>query len=265
MCRQGIAMVLGKEPIVEEVRGADGVVTRTTKLLDAEPAKAGRLGEAACANARWQGCMYYAMLLARGDGLPHDRVRAEALTQYACSKGHALACESLQSNGIPPVQNPTLPPAPSWVDAPPLEQSASAPAHDTTVATLQQLRKERESGRAVAPGEADLIARCLGGTRDACYRLGQGYEKGVGMTRDATRSAFYYEKACGIGHEAACAHLEKSAVTASTSSVWARFGVPAITICGLLVVALIASRRRASAQARARPRPAPVRPAVPRR
>ena len=287
MCRQAISMALGRAPAVEEVRGPDGRVTRTTKLLPADPAKAGRLGEEACGHGRWQSCMLYTMLLERGDGVPQDRARAEALTHYACSKGHALACDALQSRGTslsataaPPTtsergeqRQPTADPGAvamleKWKQEHEAKQQQLSPEQQLLVFQRQQQQQQQAAAAqaaanapAVGAEEADLITRCLAGTRDACYNLARGYEQGRGMARDATRATFYYEKACDIGHPAACAHLQQRASSASPSSFNGMLvGIP--VLLGLVVVVIVATRRRAATEDKsARPRPAPVRPA----
>lgn len=298
MCRQGILISLGKQPIVEEVRRPDGGMTRETKTLAADPGKAGWLGEEACAHGRWQSCMLYAMLLERGDGVPQDRLRAEALTHFACSKGHASACTSLQSRGITPAADIVLPARPSWVSQPRAEQQRKTETQTNADALLRfarewqekqkpqsqelspeqkllldqkQLEERRqqaaaqaaESAPPVDPAEADMITKCLAGTREVCHSLAQGYEQGTGgLPRDATRSSFYYEKACDLGHALACAHLGKAGPGEDAPSTRTPTTVlVVIAIGGLLGAAVFVSRRRTREDNTAgSSRPIPVRP-----
>jgi hypothetical protein len=292
MCRQAIATAAGKHPIVEEVRGADGRVTQTTKLAPADPGKTGWLGEEACTHGQWQSCMLYTMLLARGDGVPKDRQREEALMQYACGKGHSLACDSLKQRGVAASAGAQLPPRPTWVMRPapertaPVTVTAQTPARqssDEMVARLQQWQaqeqqRQRESTSPNTPLNADdpiesgMIERCLAGTRGDCYSLARGYDQGEGLPRDAGRAAFYYDKACQAGHSAACDRLGKPRATpaparAAAAPQPAAGGLSTTTLAGagigalVLVAVLVLSRRGGStAEPRPRPRPVPVRP-----
>jgi hypothetical protein len=147
-CRKGLAIALGKEPGLQEVRLPNGTVTQTSKLMPPDVPKSGWLGEEACANRHWRSCMLYVLLLERGDVVPADRAHAQALMQRACDDGHFRACQRLKDDGIAQLLNPPRPPRPSWVKAP-----AAEPLPRATVAVPPPLAppSERSSAQPAAP------------------------------------------------------------------------------------------------------------------
>jgi hypothetical protein len=147
-CRKGLAIALGKEPGIQEVRLPNGTVTHTNKLMLPDVPKAGWLGEEACANRHWRSCMLYVLLLERGDVVPADRAHAQALMQRACDDGHFRACQRLKDDGIAQLLNPPRPPRPSWVKAPVAEP---LPRATVAVPPPHAPPSERSSAQPAAP------------------------------------------------------------------------------------------------------------------
>ncbi len=219
-CRQAVSAALGKAAIVQEERLPDGGVRRTGKLLEADVPKAGWLMEEACAHGHWETCMLYVMLLERGDQVPADPVRAEALLQVACAGHHFRACEGLREKRVEPSPNPGLPPRPTWVRQPtppprePLPPLPSGfgrtpepvmPSPPTTTPAPPDRPMDPDD-----PTETELVEACRRGGVGSCYSLAMGYERGQGVPQDAQRSRYYYEKACDGGVQRACDRIGKA-------------------------------------------------------
>jgi TPR repeat protein len=147
----------------------------------------------------WQSCMLYTMLLERGDVVPQDRAREVALVQYACSKDHFRARESLKERGIRLVASPTLPERPTWIKQPKADPPSSftvtlPPAPPSFEERLMQLQRERgpippeKPLSTDDPVESELIERCLSGKRSDCFNLARGYDQGTGVPQDAARA-----------------------------------------------------------------------------
>jgi TPR repeat protein len=62
----------------------------------ADPAKAAPLYKSACDRGERRGCVSYALLLARGAGVPKDETAARSALQQACTENVPRACEFLE-------------------------------------------------------------------------------------------------------------------------------------------------------------------------
>ncbi len=117
-------------------------------------------------------CSYAGRMTLEGDGLDPDEERGLAMLDRACAAGERIACQ-------------------------------------VGVRWLADANHRRGSHGSVDLRELfDVMLDCLDGNRDQCWAAASDYATGSnGFPRDAVRSSAAYERACTLGHVAACNNL----------------------------------------------------------
>lgn len=157
----------------------------------------------ACGAHEVSGCASYAELMQTGEGgVPVDPRGALELFSKACTQGSFRACHGvglalLEGRGIAKQAAET---------APYLQYACEykfAPACDA----LAGLLDSGQAGTNLAEAVRLSAFSCEQGIATSCLRLGDYYERGVGVGRDRERAGELRQRACRLGSSSACALL----------------------------------------------------------
>jgi hypothetical protein len=169
----------------------------------------------ACDGGNAAGCSYLGSLYEAGQGAPRDDAGAASLYEKGCNGGDAFGCMRFgfmvaandgSAAGVFAFMASAAALAKQACDA---GQLVAGPGGDLSGCAM--LGNLYENGWGVAKDAkraAELYEKsCVGGDADGCYFLGLTCRSGRGVPKDVGRAAALFERACDATHDLGCGGL----------------------------------------------------------